>query len=119
MIRWKLLSSAHDVSDGGLAIALAECCIMNQEKMFGANCTLSNFVRADFALFGESQSMIVISFAPKFRSRIEEVCVMRAVPFVQLGRVEGRALRIAEHIEITCERMAVDYDAAIPRWMER
>jgi phosphoribosylformylglycinamidine synthase len=118
MIRWKLLSSAHDVSDGGLAVALAECCIMNREKMFGANCTLPNFARADFALFGESQSMIVISYPPEHRRRIEEFCVMRAVPFIHLGKVEGSSLIISGHVEASCERMAEAYYSAIPRLME-
>jgi phosphoribosylformylglycinamidine synthase len=118
MIRWKLLSSAHDVSDGGLAIALAECCIINREKMLGATCTLQNFARADFALFGESQSMIVISYPPEHRRRIEEVCVMRAVPFIHLGKVGGSSLIISEHVDLSCERMAEAYYSAIPRLME-
>ncbi|MDL1879175.1 phosphoribosylformylglycinamidine synthase subunit PurL, partial [Cytophagia bacterium CHB2] len=60
LIHQRLLSSAHDVADGGLAVALAECCIMNEERSFGAEITLPKFQRADFALFGESQSLIVI-----------------------------------------------------------
>jgi len=121
MIRWKLLSSAHDVSDGGFAIALAECCIMNRESRrggIGASCTLPNFARADFALFGESQSMIVISYAPEHRRRIEEICVMRAVPFIHLGKVGGSSLIISGHFDASCERMAEAYYAAIPRMME-
>jgi len=126
MIRWKLISSAHDISDGGLAIALAECCIMNREKMFGVNCTLPtsassvepNFTRADFVLFGESQSMIVISYAPEHRRRIEEVCVMRAVPLMRLGKVEGKALRIDGLIDATCGEMCSEYYSAITKAME-
>jgi phosphoribosylformylglycinamidine synthase len=118
MIRWKLLSSAHDVSDGGLAVALAECCIMDREKMLGANCILQNYERADFALFGESQSMIVISYPLEHRRKIEEVCVMRAVPLTPLGRVEGKKLVIGGLVDAECEEMCSCYYSAIDKAME-
>jgi phosphoribosylformylglycinamidine synthase len=56
-----LLRSAHDVSDGGLAVALAECCIGGPEKPLGARIELRDMIRGDALLFGESQSRIVVT----------------------------------------------------------
>jgi phosphoribosylformylglycinamidine synthase len=58
-----LVRSAHDCSDGGLAVALAECCIMDRNRPLGARVDLSDFddlpMRA--VLFGEAQGRIVVS----------------------------------------------------------
>jgi phosphoribosylformylglycinamidine synthase len=57
-----LVNSAHDCSEGGLAVALAECCISNKDKMIGANINKLNYgMRLDALLFGESQSRIILS----------------------------------------------------------
>ena len=56
-----LIKSAHDVSDGGLAVALAEACVMNREKQIGCEININVKGRKDFAMFSESQSRIIIS----------------------------------------------------------
>ena len=62
-IRGGLVRSAHDCADGGLAVALAECCIMNRGEQHGAAVDLSHWrelpVRA--LLFGEAQARVVVS----------------------------------------------------------
>src|SRR5215472_3431677 len=64
LIREGLVKSAHDCSDGGLAVALAECCF-NPEKLLGAEISLgANDTPANAALFNESQSRILISLVP-------------------------------------------------------
>ncbi len=58
----KLLNSAHDLSDGGLAVALAECCITGGIEEMGCNVEFaSDAGRNDLKLFGESQGCIIIS----------------------------------------------------------
>ena len=66
-----LVKSAHDCSEGGLAVALAECCISRQiardtPRLIGAQIDLSAFadLRLDALLFGETQGRVVISVAP-------------------------------------------------------
>jgi phosphoribosylformylglycinamidine (FGAM) synthase-like enzyme len=70
-IRAEVVSSAHDCSDGGLAVALAECCIGNPEHENGAEIDLSNYsVLANREiLFGESQARIVLSSSSPERGR--------------------------------------------------
>jgi phosphoribosylformylglycinamidine synthase subunit PurL len=58
-----LLGSAHDVSDGGLAVALTECCIADREHMVGAEVDLSLWASLPVAalLFGEGQGRVIVS----------------------------------------------------------
>ena len=103
LIRECLIKSAHDCSEGGLAVALAESCF-NPEKLFGADVDCSHGPRgrrertshseAATALFNELQSRIITSVAPENLDKAESILCERAVPFQQLGKVEGDQLRI-------------------------
>src|SRR5438445_13130024 len=84
LIRAGLVKSAHDCSEGGLAVALAECCF-NPEKLFGAEINLkAGDPPAATVLFSESQSRIVISVAPINLERTISILRESAVPFEQL-----------------------------------
>ncbi len=94
LIREDLLKSAHDCSEGGLAVALAECCF-NQENLIGAEIELkADDTRAVTALFNESQSRIVISVASENLQKSMALLAERQIPFQQIGRVGGNHLRI-------------------------
>ena len=94
LIREGLIKSAHDCSEGGLAVALAESCF-NPEKLFGAKVDLkAGDTPAATVLFNESQSRIIISVAPKNLDKAESILRERAVPFQRLGKVESDQLRI-------------------------
>ena len=94
LIREGRIKSAHDCSEGGLAVALAESCF-NPEKLFGAKVDLkAGDTPAATVLFNESQSRIIISVAPKNLDKAESILRERAVPFQRLGKVEGDQLRI-------------------------
>jgi phosphoribosylformylglycinamidine synthase len=83
--------SAHDCSEGGLAVALAECCMSNGDAMTGATIDLSRFTgRLDALLFGETQSRIVMSCSRDNAERITR----SSLPVTQIGFVGGDALRI-------------------------
>jgi phosphoribosylformylglycinamidine synthase II len=94
LIRRGLLESAHDCSEGGLGVALAECCF-NPEKLFGAEIDLGEGdTPAATVLFNESQSRIVISVASENVDNTISILRERDVPFQQLGRVSHDELRI-------------------------
>jgi phosphoribosylformylglycinamidine synthase subunit PurL len=94
LIREGGVNSAHDCSEGGLAVALAECCF-NPEKLFGAEIDLKmGDTPAPAALFNESQSRIVISVAPEDLQKTMSMLQEREIPFQQLGRVGGDQLRV-------------------------
>ncbi|HET9368321.1 MAG TPA: AIR synthase related protein, partial [Candidatus Udaeobacter sp.] len=89
-----LVKSAHDCSEGGLAVGLVECCF-NPEKLFGAEIDLeTGDTTVATALFNESQSRIVISIAPENLQNTMSMLQERQIPFQQLGRVGGNQLRI-------------------------
>ena len=93
-VRKELAASAHDCSDGGLAVALAECCIWGG---MGAAVSLpagESKVRMDARLFGESASRIVISATPENAARIEAVAAKLGAPAQRLGTVGGDALSV-------------------------
>ena len=90
-----LLSSAHDCSDGGLAIAISESCFSsNGWRRVGAEIELtSTELSGDSLLFSETPSRIVISFDPE---KLERVRVLADdCPLQVIGRVGGETLRIA------------------------
>src|SRR6266508_1029865 len=94
LIRAGLVKSAHDCSEGGLAVALAACCF-NPEKLFGVEIGLiAGDTPATRLLFNESQSRIVISVAPENLQKTISIFQEEQIPFQQLGRVGGNQLRI-------------------------
>jgi phosphoribosylformylglycinamidine synthase subunit PurL len=94
LIREGLVKSAHDCSEGGLAVALAECCF-NPKKLFGAYVDVNaGDTPAMTMLFNESQSRIVISVARENREKTISILQERQIPFQQLGKVGGDHLRI-------------------------
>jgi phosphoribosylformylglycinamidine synthase II len=94
LIREDLVKSAHDCSEGGLAVALAECCF-HPEKLFGADIDLkAGDTPATAVLFNESQSRIVISVVAENLQKTMSILQEQQIPFQPVGRVGGNQLRI-------------------------
>jgi phosphoribosylformylglycinamidine synthase len=95
LIRQGVIQSAHDCSDGGLAVALAECCMSGQDRRLGAVLTLNRGrLRKDALLFGESQSRVVVSAKPAQRQTVIECAGRLGVPVAVIGTVTGDRLTI-------------------------
>ena len=95
LIREGLIQSAHDCSDGGLAVALAECCISGPDERLGAMVQLSlGGLRRDAMLFGESQSRIVLSVRPEQVDRVMSLAKDAGVPAAMIGAVGADRLII-------------------------
>jgi phosphoribosylformylglycinamidine synthase len=96
LIRAGHIRSAHDCSEGGLAVALAECCF-NPEGSLGAEIDLSaaGGIRLDCLLFNESQSRIVISVGSEAINNVLHLLEEREVLAQCLGIVGGDALKIS------------------------
>ena len=89
-----LLKSAHDCSEGGLAVTLAESCVSGAELM-GAKILVDNVeLRPDVLLFNESQSRVVVSVADANINAVWAVLREHDVPGVHIGTVEGTKLII-------------------------
>lgn len=107
------IKSAHDCSEGGLAVAMMECC-------FGADgigaeiSILSDSLRPDFALFGESQSMIILSVGPEDVEQTVEAAQAEEIDVAVIGRTTGNGtLWIDDLIETNVGRGKECYEGAV------
>jgi phosphoribosylformylglycinamidine synthase len=90
-----LLRSAHDCADGGLAVALAECCFSSlNREVFGADIDLTGDYDLVTRLFSETPSRVIISFDESALGDIEETVAAAGCPMTLLGNVGSDRLRI-------------------------
>ena len=117
-IRQGVIKSAHDISDGGLAIALAECCMAGGNNL-GANIVISRKIRDDELLFGETQSAIIVTISESDLMRIEEVSGKFQIPCETIGKVSGNSLSINSFLDIAVSKLRKIYESALPELLER
>jgi phosphoribosylformylglycinamidine synthase II len=96
----RLVRSAHDCSDGGIAVALAECCfgtagVGAEASIDGVNVSRDPHVNDAAALFGESASRIVVSATPDDVTEVLRRAAAAQVPARVIGETGGNRLRIA------------------------
>jgi phosphoribosylformylglycinamidine synthase subunit PurL len=113
----KFIKSAHDISEGGIAAALAECCIMNENNLIGAEVNIPIKSRKDFSLFSESQSRIIVSISQNRKEDFEEFLKSAKQSFNLLGKVGGKSLNIKEIFDVEVEALADIYYNTISRIM--
>lgn len=114
-----LVQSAHDLSEGGLAVALAESCISGS---IGAQVSLSTPLRSDVALFSESQSRILLSASREQADKLEAYLSERGVPVTRIGSVGGESLAVtindAQAVNEPVEGLRQVWEDAIPCLMK-
>jgi len=102
MIRKGLIESAHDVSEGGIGVSLAESCFAGPEGV-GASVDSSAYgsIRADRWLFGEGQSMIVVTAGSRNLHAIKAECRSAGVAYSEIGVVNSTGiLEIGKEIKV-------------------
>ncbi|MHB8174467.1 MAG: phosphoribosylformylglycinamidine synthase subunit PurL, partial [Nitrospirota bacterium] len=119
-----VVKSAHDCAEGGLAVALAECCFKGEAEPVGCEVLmpvdrLEGNIRRDALLFGESQSRIIISAKPGDAGRVAEIMSQYGVPCRTIGKVGGSDLNISvcdnEEINQPVKRLKELWREAIPK----
>jgi phosphoribosylformylglycinamidine synthase II len=116
----KRLQSAHDCSDGGFAVALAECCmtgLTHEAKTHGAKVDLPGEGRLDGRLFGEAQSRVIVSCKPGLAPQVEALAEKFGVPCKKIGHVGGDALVIGTDINTPVGRLADAFFTSIEKTM--
>ncbi|MDI6822617.1 MAG: phosphoribosylformylglycinamidine synthase subunit PurL [Actinomycetota bacterium] len=123
-IQEELILSAHDCSEGGLAVTLAECCITGglgamvriqdtgyriQENPKSPNSQLPS----PNLLFSESQSRIIVSLREENLPKLEKLAREFRVPVTILGRVGGNALVIDDKINLQVSNLARRWQEAL------
>lgn len=104
------IRSAQDISEGGMAIALAECCILSGDKL-GCDVSLSDDVNPFIELFSEDPSRIIISCDPKREEEILKSAEKAGVPATELGKVGGKTLKIGKDISTIIPELRKVYES--------
>jgi phosphoribosylformylglycinamidine synthase len=97
-----IIHSAHDCSDGGLAVALAESCIAGG---IGVKAKWKITGRTDTELFGEAQSRIVVSLKQSRLNDLRKLAAMHRVPLKELGSVGGKNLLIKGLVDLPLDEL--------------
>ena len=116
LIEERLLHSAHDCSEGGLAVALAECAIQGAR---GFQATFTHEGRWDAALFGEIPSRIVVSLAPGDLPKAVRLCEEEGVPYAVLGTVGGDRFVLPGLLELSLEALDDAWRHSLERALEQ
>ncbi|UCH51071.1 MAG: phosphoribosylformylglycinamidine synthase subunit PurL [Chloroflexota bacterium] len=98
-----LIRSAHDCSDGGLGVALVESCLANGLGFISDDWQPEG--RLDAALFGEAQSRIIVSVAPKFVWKLESLAARHHIAATKLGIVGGKRLILKGYINSSLKQL--------------
>ena len=102
LIREGIIRSAHDCSEGGLAVALAECAIQGD---LGFRGSFAIEGRWDAALFGEAPSRIVVSLDARDLQQVERLCRDEKVPYTLLGTVGGHRFVLPDLLDLPLDAM--------------
>ena len=110
LIGFGVLRSAHDLSDGGLSVAIAESCICGGERrLFGCEVDVRNSLRLDALLFGESQGRALVSCMPENVAFVMETAERHGVLAERIGTVGAAGGRV---VISSNGKAAVDLDSA-------
>jgi phosphoribosylformylglycinamidine synthase subunit PurL len=108
-----LVEAAHDLSDGGLAIALAECCLAG-----GLGCTVALPGDPFVHLFSESAARAVVAVRPGAEAEFAELCSAAGVPAVTLGQTGGGSLDVEGSFRIGLDELAAAHRGTLPALLD-
>jgi phosphoribosylformylglycinamidine synthase len=109
--RAKLLMSAHDLSDGGLAQALVESCLRGG---IGCRITLPGDLEPFVAMFSESTARAIVTIAADAIQQLVDHCVRHGVPVARLGEVGGDDLAVVGHFVVPLDELRTAHEATLP-----
>jgi phosphoribosylformylglycinamidine synthase len=112
-----LLASAHDCAEGGLAVALAECCLVGA---VGARCALDEAAAAPglgapaaAILFGEGQSRFLVSHSTEVAVQLRALMDRHQVPSQRLGVVGGDRIHIDSLLDVPLDEARAAHEGAL------
>ena len=108
------ISSAHDISEGGLAVCLAEKAMISGDL----GCEVTTDVTIG-KLFGESQSRVVLSCKPENTKYVEKLCKDNNLYCEKLGKVVENSFLIKDYVDTRTDMLFAAYESAIPELMNK
>jgi phosphoribosylformylglycinamidine synthase len=109
-IRGFLIRSAHDCSEGGIAVTLAESCLAGE---IGADVHLEDGLAPAASLFGETQSRIVVTVSEADAEKFVEHLIERNVPYGVIGTVGGERLTICDKLDLSLDDLAEAFEPTL------
>jgi phosphoribosylformylglycinamidine synthase len=109
-IRAGLVRSAHDCSEGGIAVTLAESCLAGG---VGADIHLEDELPPTASLFGETQSRIVVTVAEDDAEKLVALLLRHGVPYAVLGTVGGERLTIEDKVDLSLDDLRDAFEPAL------
>ena len=116
-IKRGLLNSAHDCSEGGLAIALAESCTATGLGFTSSEWDIEG--RLDAYLFGEAQSRIVVSVAPKSLWKLRKLADHYRISAVKLGVVGGKRFILKGYVDLPLKEIDEVWRGGLEKLLQR
>lgn len=119
LIRMGEVHSAHDLSEGGLGVALAESCF--GKESFGATVQLPSNRRLDEVLFNETQSRALITVRPENVGAVLSILEAKGVPAERIGTVGGSSLTLNvsdKKIVWAVSDLREAYEETLPHWLD-
>jgi phosphoribosylformylglycinamidine synthase II len=108
-----IVRSAHDCSDGGLAVALAESALQSDLGLDASAWAVDS--RLDAALFGESQSRITVTVEPAGASELRQIAGKHGVPVHRVGTTTGDGrFSLGSQIDLAVDELKATYEEALP-----
>jgi phosphoribosylformylglycinamidine synthase len=104
-----LLDAAHDVSDGGLAMALAESCLAG-----GHGCRVALPGDEFTFLFSESAARVVVAVMPGAEAEFAGLCAAHGVPAAPLGTAGGDRLEVEGGFAVPLDELAATHQGTLP-----
>jgi phosphoribosylformylglycinamidine synthase len=109
----RVFSSAHDIAEGGLVVALAEACLSRPEGALGARVTLNGNLRPDVLLFGESQSRVIVSLPAASLPILRTLAQAARIPYTVLGEVGGSDLVMTGYLQLPITHLCHQWRTAL------
>ncbi len=94
-----IINSAHDISEGGVAVAISECCFTPKGPI-GVEVKVPQLIRKDAVLFSETQGRALVSLNDQNLNKLKELTESLDLPMETIGRVSGTRLLIEDLIDI-------------------
>jgi len=118
-IKAGIIQSAHDCSEGGLAVALAEAALAPSDAIgVEVNGGAGNGLRPDEFLFGEAGPRIIVSLDRVDLPELEAICAAEGVPVEAIGRTVERGFRVSGLVDAALEEMEEAYRTSLQALIE-
>jgi phosphoribosylformylglycinamidine synthase II len=108
-----MINSAHDCSEGGLAVALAESCLADGRGFVSSEWDIDG--RLDAALFGEAQSRLVVSIAPKSSWKLQKLADRYQIAATKLGVVGGKRFILKGYMDLSLKEIGESWRGGLEK----